>query len=133
MTARPDHAPHAAELEAMARAAFARIPEPFSEHLRDIIVRVEDFADQDVLDRLGIEDRWGLSGLYHGHPLGQQSIWASGDMPPVITLYRMPIIAELRQTGIGLQDLVTHVVVHEVGHHFGFSDEDMAALERPSD
>jgi len=121
--------PDAATLEAIARDAFARIPQPFAAHLHDILVRIEDFADQETLGALGIDNAWGLSGLYQGHPLDQQSIWSSGTLPPVITLYRMPIIAEWRQTGAELQRLVAHIVIHEVGHHFGFSDADMEALE----
>lgn len=117
----------------MAHKAFTRIPEPFAEHLHDIVVRVEDFAERETLDALGIDSEWSLSGLYHGRPLDEQSIWSSGDMPPVITLYRMPLLAEWRQTGVSLEDLVTHVVIHEVGHHFGLSDAEMAALERQAD
>ena len=118
------------QIEAMAHKAFARIPSPFADHLRDIVVRVEDFADAETLGALGIDDRWGLSGLYHGRPMEEQSIWSSGDLPPVITLYRMPLLGEWRATGVDLEDLVAHVVIHEVGHHFGLSDEDMAAIER---
>jgi predicted Zn-dependent protease with MMP-like domain len=125
--------PTAADFEAMAHAAFRAIPEPFAAHLHGIAVRIEDFADEQTLDALGIENAWGLSGLYHGRPLDEQSIWSSGDLPPVITLYRMPLLAEWRATGVDLVDLVRHVVIHEVGHHFGLSDEEMAALERQAD
>lgn len=125
------HGHHA--FEKMAHKAFALIPEPFAGHLRDIIVKVEDFADRETLDALGIESRWGLSGLYHGRPLDKRSIWSTGDLPPVITLYRMPLLAEWRATGVDLEDLVRHVVIHEVGHHFGLSDAEMAALERQAD
>ena len=116
--------------EAMAHKAFAGIPEPFAGFLHDIVVRVEDFADEETLDAMGLESKWGLSGLYHGRPLDEQSSWSSGELPPVITLYRMPLLAEWRETGVELEDLVRHVVIHEVGHHFGLSDEDMAELER---
>jgi len=121
--------PDPAHFEALARTAFARIPEPFAEHLTDIRVRVEDFADEDTLRALGLTSRWQLYGLYHGHPLDKQSIWSSGTMPPVITLYRMPLVREWRETGTSLEAIVNHVVVHEVGHHFGLSDADMEALE----
>lgn len=93
------------------------------------MVRVEEFADYETLDALGIEDPWDLSGLYHGRPMSEQSVWTSGEFPPVITLYRRPILDEWVETGITLEDLVTHVLVHEVGHHFGLSDEQMAAIE----
>jgi predicted Zn-dependent protease with MMP-like domain len=130
MTFRPTgEVPGAAEFERLALAAFARIPEPFVDYLGDIRVRVEDFADRATLDALGLASPWQLSGLYHGHPLDTQSIWTSGEMPPVITLYRMPLAREWRETGQSLEAIVNHVVVHEVGHHFGLSDDDMAALE----
>ena len=122
--------PSAAAFEALARAAFARIPDPFAAHLAAIVVRVEEFADAETLAALGIADKWGLTGLYHGHPLDTQSVWATGDLPPVITLFRQPLLAEWNATGVRLEDLVAHVVIHEVGHHFGLSDDDMHALER---
>lgn len=122
--------PGAAAIEEMALRAFSRIPEPFAPHLDDLVVRIEDFAAREVLDDLGLASKWQLSGLYHGHSLDRQSIWSSGDLPSTITLYRMPILAEWRNTGVDLEALVAHVVIHEVGHHFGLSDADMAALER---
>jgi len=122
-------APDAAAFEALAHAASARIPEPFAQHLAGIRVTIEEFADDETLDALGIEDAWELTGLYHGRSMDRESIWSSGEMPPVITLYRQPLLAEWCETGVSLQDLVTHVVVHEVGHHFGLSDEQMHALE----
>lgn len=121
--------PDASVIEQLAQAAVERLPALFREHLRDVMVRVEEFADYETLDALGIEDPWDLSGLYHGRPMSEQSVWTSGEFPPVITLYRRPILDEWVETGITLEDLVTHVLVHEVGHHFGLSDEQMAAIE----
>lgn len=122
-------APGPEVFERLARAAFTRIPPPFSDHLADIVIRIEEFADEETLEAVGIDDAWHLSGLYHGRPLDEQSVWSSGDMPPVITLYRQPLLAEWSETGVDLEALVTHVVVHEVGHHFGLSDDDMHAIE----
>lgn len=122
-------APDPATFEALALAAFARIPEPFAQHLAGIRVTVEEFADDETLRALGLEDAWELTGLYHGRPMDQDSVWTSGELPPVITLYRQPLLAEWCETGVALDELVTHVVVHEVGHHFGLSDEQMHALE----
>lgn len=113
----------------LARAAIQRLPALFRDHLDGVIVRIEEFADAETLAALGIDDAWDLTGLYHGRPLGEQSIWNSGELPPVISLYRRPLIAEWQDTGVELEDLVTHVIVHEVGHHFGLSDEEMEAIE----
>ena len=128
-----EQGPGTSEFEAMAHAAFRRIPEPFAAHLDGVVVQVEEFADAETLRALDIDDRWDLSGLYYGRSLDEQSIWTSGDLPPMITLYRMPLLREWRETGVELEDLVAHVVIHEVGHHFGLSDEEMHALEEQAD
>ncbi|WP_288484652.1 metallopeptidase family protein [uncultured Novosphingobium sp.] len=122
-------APDAAAFEALALAAFARIPEPFAGHLAGIRVTVAEFADAETLAAVGLDDPWELSGVYNGRSMDKESIWNSGEMPPVITLFRQPLLAEWCKTGVALDDLVSHVVVHEVGHHFGLSDEQMHALE----
>jgi len=122
-------APDGAIIEALTRNAIASLPQPFTDYLTDIVVRVEEFAENEILRDLGIDDPWDLTGLYQGRPLSEQSIWASGDMPPQITLFRMPLLNEWIETGVKLEDLVTHVLIHEVGHHFGLSDADMEAIE----
>jgi predicted Zn-dependent protease with MMP-like domain len=119
----------AAEIERLAAAALRRLPHPFREHLDDVVIRVEEFADRETLDALDIDSRWNLTGLYHGRPLSEQSVWTTADMPPTITLYRAPLLREWRETGVAFEDLVTNVVVHEVGHHFGLSDDDMHRIE----
>ncbi|MDT8760409.1 metallopeptidase family protein [Sphingomonas psychrotolerans] len=123
------HAPDAATIEALARDALARIPSPFAEHLADVVLIVEEFADDQTLDAMGIEDPFELTGLYHGRPVGEKSAFDSGGLPDRIHLYRRPILDEWCDTGVSLEALVSHIVVHEVGHHFGLSDEDMHALE----
>jgi len=123
------YAPDAAEIERLADAAIARLPEPFQAHLKDVVLRVEEFADDEVLKSLGIEDAFDLSGLYSGRSLDKPSSWASGELPPMIHLYRRPLLDEWAETAVSLEDLITHVIVHEVGHHFGFSDEQMHAIE----
>lgn len=123
------HAPDLGLIEALARDALARIPAPFAEHLRDVVLIVEEFADDETLDALGIEDPFQLSGLYHGRPIGEKSAFDSTAMPDRIHLYRRAILDEWIETGVALDALVRHVVVHEVGHHFGLSDADMHALE----
>ena len=133
MIQRFGNAPSPAVFESLAHAAFARIPEPFAQHLDGITVHVEEFADEETLQALGIDDAWGLTGLYHGRPMDEESVWSSGEFRPRITLYRQPLLAEWCETDVTLEDLVTHVVVHEVGHHFGLSDDDMHALEDDAD
>ncbi|MGK6354070.1 metallopeptidase family protein [Sphingomonas sp. DT-207] len=122
-------APSAEDIERLARAALARIPEPFASHLADVVLIVEDFADDETLDAMGIEDPFDLTGLYHGRPIGEKSSFDSGALPDRIHLYRRAILDEWAATGVSLEALVSHIVVHEVGHHFGLSDDDMHALE----
>lgn len=121
--------PDTATFERLARKALAALPALFREHLDGVRIKIDEFADTETLDALGLDDRWDLTGLYHGRPMDEQSVWVSGEMPPVISLFRQPLLEEWRETGVGLEDLITHVVVHEVGHHFGLSDEEMAAIE----
>jgi predicted Zn-dependent protease with MMP-like domain len=123
-------APDAATIEALARAAIERLPDPFRRFLDDVVLRVEEFADDDVLAELGIEDPFDLSGLYTGRPIGEKSVSDSGALPDMIHLFRRSLLEEWVETGVPLEALVRHVVIHEVGHHFGLSDADMHALER---
>jgi len=129
MSERQTFAPDAAEIERLAEAAIARMPEQFRRHLEGVVLRIDDFAEEEVLDQLGIEDPFDLSGLYTGRPIGEQSSMLSGELPAMIHLYRRPLLDEWAETGVSLEELVTHVIVHEVGHHFGFSDDDMHAIE----
>lgn len=125
----PPGMPDAALIEQLARKAVANLPPMFRDHLADVVFRVDEFADAETLRLMGIGNPWELTGLYHGHPMGEQSIWSSGELPSVISLFRRPLLREWAETGVGLEELVTHVIVHEVGHHFGLSDEDMEAIE----
>ena len=127
-------APSADEIEAFARAALERLPAQFAEHLGDVVLLVEEFADEDLLLEMGIEDPFELTGVYEGLPLHEKSIGHSGTMPDRIRLFRRPILDEWAERGDEtLEHLVTHVLVHEVGHHFGLSDEAMHALEDAAD
>ncbi|SNS84125.1 Predicted Zn-dependent protease, minimal metalloprotease (MMP)-like domain [Sphingomonas laterariae] len=122
-------APSADQIEALARAALARIPQAFRDHMGNVALFVEDFADDATLDSMGIEDPFELTGLYHGTPIGEKSVSDIAALPDRIMLYRRPLLDEWVETGVSLEALVTHVLVHEVGHHFGLSDADMHALE----
>ena len=129
MTGQATYAPDLDRIEQLARAALERLPPQFRAHLADVVVLVEDFADDATLDQMGIENPFDLTGLYSGRPIGDKSSSDSGTLPDVIHLYRRPILDEWADTGVSLEALVTHVLVHEVGHHFGLSDADMHALE----
>ena len=130
MTRTIGHAPSADEMEIMARAALDRLPAQFRSHLGDVVLRVEEFADEALLAELGIEDPFDLTGVYEGLPLHEKSIGHSGTLPDRIRLFRAPILDEWIARGDEtLEHLVAHVLVHEVGHHFGLSDEAMHALE----
>jgi predicted Zn-dependent protease with MMP-like domain len=129
MSDRQTFAPDAAHIERLAEAAIARMPEHFRRHLEGVVLRVDDFAEEDVLAELGIEDPFELTGLYTGRPIGEQSSLLSGELPAMIHLYRRPLLDEWVETDVSLEALVSHVIVHEAGHHFGFSDDDMHAIE----
>ena len=121
--------PNAADIEAIARRTLDRLPSPFAESLGDVVLLIEEVADPDTARRLGLRHPMQLSGLYEGIPLNHQSVQQSGTLPERITLYRRPIIAEWQSARFSLEQLVSHIVIHEVGHHFGFSDDEMHALE----
>jgi predicted Zn-dependent protease with MMP-like domain len=125
--------PGRAEIEALASAALKALPARFRDLCADVVIKVEEFATREQLASVGLDDRWELTGLYEGRPLNERSIWDAGEMPAIVTLFRQPLLHEWRTTGVRLDDLVTHVVVHEIGHHFGFSDETMHRLEDGED
>jgi acetylglutamate kinase len=116
----------------MARRALVSIPPPFAQHVQDVLVVVEDQADAATLHELGIDTAWELSGLYRGIPLTQRSVLDVVPEPDRIFLYRQAILLEWIETAEDLYRLVRSVVVHEVAHHFGFSDADIEAIEQDS-
>ena len=122
-------APSETEIDEIARRTLARLPSPFAQSLKDIVLQVAPVADAETARRVGLSHPMQLSGLYEGVSLNRQSVSQSGTLPERITLYSRPILAEWRSTGVSLDELVGHIVIHEVGHHFGFSDDDMHALE----
>ena len=122
-------APSAADLERIAEEAVSQLAPLFQGQLDHVVLKVEEFADEETLAALEIDDPFDLSGLYRGRSIDQRSQWDSGDLPSMIHLYRRPILDEWIEREIDLADLVRHVVIHEVGHHFGFSDADMARIE----
>ncbi|WKL57805.1 metallopeptidase family protein [Asticcacaulis sp. ZE23SCel15] len=120
-------APSLDDIELMARAALDKLPEPFAGYLKDVILIVEDFAPDDLLADMGIDDPFELTGLYSGRPAETEAM--TGDLPAMIHLFRRPILEEWIETGVDLNHLVSHVLIHEAGHHFGLSDDDMEWLE----
>jgi predicted Zn-dependent protease with MMP-like domain len=125
--------PSLADFEAMARKAFASLPAHFRALCGDLVIRVEDFADDTLLEELGIDDPFGLTGLYQGVDLTQQSHMDPLTLPSMVTLYRRAILDEWAEGDMTLGALVTHVLVHEIGHHFGLSDDDIEAIEAQAD
>jgi predicted Zn-dependent protease with MMP-like domain len=117
------------DIDAIARATLARLPPVFRESLGDVVLLVEPVADPGTARSLGLNHPMQLSGLYQGIPLHQQSVSQSGTLPERVTLYSRPILAEWQSTRFSLEQIVSHIVIHEIGHHFGFSDDDMHALE----
>lgn len=123
----PCFAPTREDIETLALEALGRLPPPFAEHLAHVVLFVEEFADEATLKAMDLEDPFELTGLYTGRSVGQEA--QTGDTPPTVHLYRRPLLDEWIETGVPLGALITHVVVHEIGHHFGLSDLDMHVLE----
>jgi len=127
-------APSLEDIAALAEAAFAELPAQFRELAGEVVFRVDDFADGDVLEELGIEDPFELTGLYQGVSLRHRSHFDPTPEPARVFLYRRPILDEWAERGeVSLADLVAHVLVHEIGHHFGLSDDDIDAIEARAD
>jgi predicted Zn-dependent protease with MMP-like domain len=123
-------APSLDDLAALAEAAFATLPEAFRRLAGEVLFRVEDFAPDEVLADLGIEDAFELTGLYQGVDLGNRSVLGPAPQPSMVFLYRRPILDEWAERGdVALEALVEHVLIHEIGHHFGLSDGQIAAIE----
>ena len=126
---RPRKAPSLAELELLAEAAFRRLPEKFRALCEGLVIRVEDFPSDEVLDELQAQTEFDLLGLFQGVGLPFRSESAPVQMPNMIWLYRRPILDYWAEHEETLGAIITHVLVHEIGHHFGLSDDDIAAIE----
>jgi predicted Zn-dependent protease with MMP-like domain len=121
--------PGTEEMVALAERAFAAIPPRLARAVQGVGIVVEDMPDDETLDDMGIESAWDLTGLYRGVPLHQRSLSDVPAQPDMIFLYRQPILLEWIETGEDLYRLVRNVLVHEIAHHFGFSDAEIEALE----
>jgi predicted Zn-dependent protease with MMP-like domain len=127
-------APSLDDLERIARATWEALPQEFRALAGDVLIRIEDFADEEVLAEMGIEDPFELSGLYVGVDLTRQSISDPAPSQTMVFLYRRAILDEWIERGdVSLSELVSHVLVHEIGHHFGLSDDHMDRLLEEAD
>lgn len=122
-------APSLADFETLAQSAWNKLPPEFRAMAGDVVIRIEDFASDDVLDELDIEDPFELTGLYQGVSLDRKSVTESTREPDMVFLYRRAILDEWASGEEELGHLIAHVLVHEIGHHFGFSDDDMETIE----
>jgi predicted Zn-dependent protease with MMP-like domain len=123
-------APDLEAFEALAEAALEALPEPWRARARQIVIRVEDFAPPDMLSDMEMEDPFDLTGLYDGIPLTEKSVMDQPMGPDTIWLFRRPILDEWADRGnVTLGEMVSHVLVHEIAHHFGWSDDDIAAID----
>ena len=122
-------APTLTDIDAMARAALASLPEELRGYTADVVVLVQEFPDDDVCREMELETPFDILGLYQGISLADKQIDATGNMPDMVFLYRRPILDYWCETGEELGHVVRHVLIHEIGHHFGFSDETMEAIE----
>lgn len=126
----PSLAPSLDDFAALAKAAFDALPDEFRHLTGDVVFRIDDFATDEVLDSLGIEDPFELTGLYQGVDLSRRSVLDVGAQPSMVFLYRRPILDEWCERGdVTLGALIEHVLVHEIGHHFGLSDDDIHRIE----
>ena len=123
-------APSLDDFAALADRAYAALPDEFRTLVGDVVFQVTDFADEEVLEALGIEDAFELTGLYQGVSLAPRSLFDPSPPAAMVFLYRRPILDEWAERGdLGLGELIGHVLVHEIGHHFGLSDEDIDRVE----
>ncbi len=122
-------APNLAKFEEIAAEAYRRLPGRFRTLTGDLVIRIEDFATDEVLESLGIQSAFDLLGLYSGVDLSHKSVFDSGSLPDMVFLYRRPILDYWAEHEETLGHVITHVLVHEIGHHFGLSDADMERIE----
>jgi predicted Zn-dependent protease with MMP-like domain len=122
-------APSLADIDEMAREALKELPEPFARFTKDVVVQVTDFPDDDVCEEMGLESPFDILGLYQGIALDEKTTDSSGTLPDMVFIYRRPILDYWCECGLDLRYVVRHVLIHEIGHHFGLSDAEMEAIE----
>lgn len=127
------YAPSADDLARIGEAVLRELPEPFRDLVGSVPIRVQDFPDEATLRGFGMDDPFDLLGLYHGVPIGQRQGWALADDVDMIFLYRRPLLDFWCSEDMTLEAIVRHVLIHEIGHHFGLSDDDMERIEQAAD
>jgi predicted Zn-dependent protease with MMP-like domain len=126
-------APSLADFETLAESAFLRLPKRFLRYCNGLVIQIEDFPDEETLDEMGCESEFELLGLFRGKGMTQGDEVQTGQFPNMVYLYRRPILDAWAESEELLGDLIRHVLIHEIGHHFGLSDEDMETIEREAD
>jgi predicted Zn-dependent protease with MMP-like domain len=127
------YAPSLAEFESLAREAFARLPDEFRALTGDVIIRLDDFPSDEIFEDMALETPFDLLGLFEGRGVGERFSLETGEFPNRITLYRRPILDYWAENEETLGDIIAHVLIHEIGHHFGLSDDDMERIEETVD
>ena len=126
---RDRHAPSISAFESLAMEAYSHLPDEFRSLTGDLVILIEDFPDDEVFEDMALETPFDLLGLFEGRGISERFTAQTGDMPNKIRLYRRPIIDYWAENEETLGDIITHVLIHEIGHHFGLSDEDMERIE----
>ena len=129
----PISPPSLADIDEMAREALASLPDPLKQFTEGVVLQVTEFPDDETCAEMELESPFEILGLYSGVSVGEKRIEASGSLPDMVFLYRRPILDYWCETGEDLRHVVRHVLIHEIGHHFGLSDGDMEAIEAEAD
>ena len=130
---RDRHSPSISTFESLAMEAYSHLPDEFRSLTGDLIILIEDFPDDEVFEDMALETPFDLLGLFEGRGISERFTAQTGDMPNKIRLYRRPIIDYWAENDETLGDIITHVLIHEIGHHFGLSDEDMERIEESAE
>jgi predicted Zn-dependent protease with MMP-like domain len=130
---KPISPPSLQEIDTLARAALASLPEVFQSFTTGVVLQVAEFPDDEVCEQMQLDSPFDILGLYQGISITERGTEASGTLPDMVFLYRRPILDYWAETGEDLRHVVRHVLIHEIGHHFGLSDADMDAIEAEAD